>query len=322
MTHSTTAAGQLPSELLWLADAPLFIDRRQVEAFYDAVVRPAFKTGKVVDTTGADVKVQVAGKATTEVKLSFSSFWQQLATIFPSLEGKLGGELSGGRERVSREQVNIELVPIDTPERQLLLLTLHYIQLHQKGLDRFFIVQDPSNESWRTTAFIKSVPRGLIYLELPGQADAVSPLVPTMLIPTAAEFDGAGEEAGVVELFTKMPGYDPQKPYPERASTPAELRELRRLYWHEFQKGFSATKAMIAVETAAKKARGRVRWIDYRLPITDQGDTLHLHVVPAGDVDTGVFAYNLIKRGLKHGLRIVGTLKSEPDMNVLAIYER
>ena len=29
-----------------------------------------------------------------------------------------------------------------------------------------------------------------------------------------------------------------------------------------------------------------------------------------------------IKRGYKHGIRLVGTLKSEPDMNVLAIYER
>ena len=36
----------------------------------------------------------------------------------------------------------------------------------------------------------------------------------------------------------------------------------------------------------------------------------------------GYFAYNFIKRGFKHGLRLVGTLKSEPDMNVLAIYEK
>jgi hypothetical protein len=46
------------------------------------------------------------------------------------------------------------------------------------------------------------------------------------------------------------------------------------------------------------------------------------HVCPAGKYDTGVFAYNFIKRGYKHGLRLIGTLKSEPDMNVLAIYEK
>ena len=28
---------QLPVELLWLLDAPMFIDEKQVDAFYDAV---------------------------------------------------------------------------------------------------------------------------------------------------------------------------------------------------------------------------------------------------------------------------------------------
>ena len=45
-------------------------------------------------------------------------------------------------------------------------------------------------------------------------------------------------------------------------------------------------------------------------------------VAPRGDYATGIFAYNFINRGLKHGLRLVGTLKSEPDLNVLAIFER
>lgn len=78
---------------------------------------------------------------------------------------------------------------------------------------------------------------------------------------------------------------------------------------------------MVVVENAASK-NGRIKWIDYRLPISHEGDTIHLHVCPNGDYDTGVFAYNLIKRGFKHGLRLVGTLKSEPDMNVLAIFEK
>lgn len=314
----STAAAQLPKELLWLADAPLFIDRKQVEAFYDAVVRPAYKTTKLTDTAGNDVKVQVAGKATTEVKISFSSFWQQVVAFFPSLEGKIGGEVSGGREATNRQQMSTELVPIETPQRQLLLLTLHYIQLHQQGQSRFYIVQDPSNEVWRTTGFIRALPRGLVYLELPGQDDAHSPTVPTMLIPTAAEFEGVGVE----ELYTKMPGYETAGPYPEKAESPDALREARRKYWLAYQQAFSAGKTMCELEKVAKTAKGRIRWIDYRLPITDQGDTLHLHVVPAGEFDTGVFAYNLIKRGFKHGLRIVGTLKSEPDLNVLAIYER
>ena len=73
---------------------------------------------------------------------------------------------------------------------------------------------------------------------------------------------------------------------------------------------------------AAASANGRISWIDYRVPLTEEGDTLHLHACPADKYNTGDFAYNLVKRGFKHGLRLVGTLKSEPDMNVLAIYER
>src|SRR5262249_7857362 len=109
-------------------------------------------------------------------------------------------------------------------------------------------------------------------------------------------------------------------PEPEASESAEKLRDRRRVYWSVFREHFSATKAMIAVEQAA--GAGRIRWIDYRLPITDRGDTLHLHCCPGGHYDTGVFAYNLIKRGFKHGLRLVGTLKSEPDLNVLAIYDR
>ena len=46
---------------------------------------------------------------------------------------------------------------------------------------------------------------------------------------------------------------------------------------------------------------------------------MHLHLGARGKYDTGVFAYNLVNRTFKHGVRLVGTLKSEPDLNVLAI---
>jgi hypothetical protein len=35
-----------------------------------------------------------------------------------------------------------------------------------------------------------------------------------------------------------------------------------------------------------------------------------------------VSAYNLIRRGERYELRIVGSLKSKPALNVLAIYEK
>lgn len=41
-----------------------------------------------------------------------------------------------------------------------------------------------------------------------------------------------------------------------------------------------------------------------------------------GEFDTGVFAYDLVMRGWKNGLRIVGSLRSKPGLNVLAIYTK
>ncbi|MGH3294907.1 MAG: hypothetical protein ACRDP7_24225 [Trebonia sp.] len=66
---------------------------------------------------------------------------------------------------------------------------------------------------------------------------------------------------------------------------------------------------------------GRPRWIDYKMTFAT-GDELNLHVIAHGDYDTGVFAHNLIRRGWRYGLRIVGSLKSQPSLNVLAIYDK
>lgn len=112
-------------------------------------------------------------------------------------------------------------------------------------------------------------------------------------------------------------------PYPswKRDIEPSALLAQRKEYWKWFATNYSDTRSMIAVEQAAEKSHG-IRWIDYRLPLDEEGLTLHLHLQGRTIYDTGTFAYNFIKRGFKHGLRLVGTLKSEPDLNVLAVFER
>ena len=67
-----------------------------------------------------------------------------------------------------------------------------------------------------------------------------------------------------------------------------------------------------------KDVIGRGR-IDYRMTC-GTGQALHRHVV-ARDSDTGVFAYDIIRRGERYGLRIMGSLKPQPSLNVLAIRE-
>jgi hypothetical protein len=61
--------------------------------------------------------------------------------------------------------------------------------------------------------------------------------------------------------------------------------------------------------------------MDYRVTF-GTGQTLHLHVAAHGDYDTGVFAYHIIRRGERYGLRIVGSLKSQPSLNVLVRWPR
>lgn len=52
------------------------------------------------------------------------------------------------------------------------------------------------------------------------------------------------------------------------------------------------------------------------------GEDLNLHLDAHGDYDISVFAHNLIRGGWRFGLRIVGSLKSQPALNVLTIYEK
>jgi hypothetical protein len=66
---------------------------------------------------------------------------------------------------------------------------------------------------------------------------------------------------------------------------------------------------------------GRPRWIAYRMTFSN-GTTLHLDVSARGDYDTGIFACNFIRRSERYGLRIVGSLTSQPALNVLAAYEK
>jgi hypothetical protein len=106
--------------------------------------------------------------------------------------------------------------------------------------------------------------------------------------------------------------------YPDSTATDAGRRQ-RDAYWDWFAGQWNADKAVKVVEEVIA-AGGRPRWIAYRM-ILPGGMTLHLDVSARGDYDTGVFAYNFIRRGERYGLRIVGSLKSKPALNVLATYE-
>src|ERR1700743_223039 len=59
----------LPPELLWLLDAPLFIDAKQVDAFYDAVLRPDYEGTSVTLSNSITTETTFGGQATVGVAL-------------------------------------------------------------------------------------------------------------------------------------------------------------------------------------------------------------------------------------------------------------
>ena len=303
MADPQSSTGDI-TKLGWLADAPLFIDAPKVLAFYDAVVRPETKEKKIT----LSLKSLESQKTTTEGELGVEvSIAKWITTIFPFLDAKVEGKLGASteRERGKEEGREVELEPIDSPQRQLVQLALHYVV---NLPTRIRIVSNPLDPTWFDPNFAEALPRALVFLDFP----------PSVFLPLAAEL-AAGKvvllhEAYLNAAWQKNPAPDNRELSPEQRA--AAWRE----YWDRFISKFDA---QIALRTIEQQAEGsRIRWIDYRTPFSEKGRTFHLHVVAHSDYDTGVFAYNFVKRGFSHGVRLVGTLKAGNDVNVLAIFEK
>lgn len=294
---------ELPRSIGWLLDAPLFIDEKQVEAFYDAVLRPDF------EGTSVTLSDSISASTTIGTGVTVGAAIPWLAKAEGTAKAEATDKRDEGRQASFRRVVN--------PYRHLLALALHYASAQPMRL----VLASPPDKitggegaditsSWSAPDFIGESPRALAMLELPPQA---------IFIPAALELT----DGKVVQL------YDQLVPKLQRQSEPPAPRypgsdappEKRDEYWEWFATNFDDRCALEVVEAAAEE--GRIAWIAYRVPMNDtKGPFLHLHIAGRGGYETGVFAYNLISRGRKHGMRLVGTLKTEPDLNVLAIFER
>jgi hypothetical protein len=306
--------------LSWLADAPMFIDSEQVASFYDAIARPETKLGAIETSTTllSDIQAKFEGKVEAGLKLP------KLLQMFPFVDAEAKAGLGGSvnAERRKEEVQHAEYLPIETPQRELVRLAFHYAT----NLDeRTLLVSETDfpGPDWSTdefSDFIRLTPRALAFLDFPRK---------TIFIPFAAEVAN-GQVVLIfkrlIEMYSRA-GEPLPPPYPG-TEAPAEgetVGDQRQAYfgWFATRMAAKPNLATIAVEEAITAGGGRVQWIDYRVPLNDANHTtLHLHVSGRGAYDTGTFAYNLVQRGFKHGLRIIGTLKSEPDLNVLAIFEK
>ncbi len=300
------------SPLTWLADAPLFLDSEQVTAFYDAIIRPEFEAG-IITLSKSQMR---AKKTSREGSLSGEASISALVKkIFPFLDAKVSIDGKVAREKSDSEGASdtIELREISTPQRQLIQLALHYMA---DLPDRLVYAVDRSDMSWADDDYARTLPRALVFLELPEE---------TIMIPAAAELN----EGRVITFFDKLiPALSgrtntiPEDFPADHSASPDSLKDLRSKYWRWYSDNFDSHKAMTVVESAIFESRGRVRWIDFRVVPTNTSKAVQFHMAGREQYDTGVFAYNFIRRGYRHGLRIIGTLKSGPDLNVLAVFER
>jgi len=315
----------------------MFIDDEQIERFYDAVVRPANIEGpttyKVSDENMSQVakKLGAKGGAEAGAKATFGlgSLWSFLgigtANAEVSAKGSTEASIEKATEsgRTTGKTEEIVLNPIHTPQRQLVQLTAHYLLTTP---DRYFYVADVNDRSaegsdWWENEVISRVPRALAFINLPSfQESEEKRLSKTKLIPVAAEFTNGT----VVTYFDKIrpkPGTQSCPDHPD-IDHPDTYKEMKKAYWNWYVENFEIQPSIELIEKSVQEQKCRIQWIDFRVPIADDGQTLHLHIVAGGRYDTITFAYNFIRRGYEFGLRLIGTLKTDPDMNVLAIYER
>jgi hypothetical protein len=282
----------------WLADSPVFIDAQQVGAFYDAVVGPAFRT----------VELQVSASWSEQLEKSTSGHVNAgLSALFPWLKIDAGVEAGRAATRARQDGQSVTLQPVESAARQLVQLSLHYL-VNQP--DRICVVSQDT--PFPGAEAIAASPRMIAFVDVPPG---------TRFLPQAAELN----DGRVVTFFSplieklKRDGGALPVAYPESTTTDVGRRQ-RDAYWNWFADHWNADTAVQVVEEVIG-AGGRPRWIAYRV-IFGSGQTLHLDVSARGDYDTGIFAYNFMRRGERYGLRIVGSLKSQPALNLLAAYDK
>jgi hypothetical protein len=285
-------------DLSWLADAPVFIDGQQIGAFYDAVVGREFRA----------VQLQLSAGQTEQLERSAgSSVNAGLSPLFPWLKIDAGAQAGRTKSRGRQAGQTIVLEPVESPSMQLVQLTLHYLSNQP---DRIHVVTQRTGVPGKEE--ISASPRMLAFIDVPPG---------TMFLPQAAELD-RGRVVTFFDTLTERLQQETDSPraaYPANPATDEGMRQ-RGAYWNWYAEHWNTDEVVKVVEEVIGDG-GRPRWIDYKMTFAT-GDELNLHVIAYGDYDTGVFAYNLIRRGWRYGLRIVGSLKSQPALNVLAIYDK
>lgn len=322
-------------ERLWfVADTPLFLDGDLVERFYDAVFRPEVELASKSETLANEFSAKIAGGAKVSAEVSpkmppfLSLFGLDVLNAKASAEASVSGE--GNTKRTKTGAVNY--VAVKSTERRLEKLISLYAEKYGRRL--FWI--DASLKSGHN---MKDVGMRLSWGQMANELDKPGPrpivildLEPgSKLMPMYGELmNGKGCELIKDYLSERARKDENEYPIPKYPSSKLPLDEqshLRRQYWEKVNERFESGDVLRVIETAAGDERARFDWIDFRAMIDlvqseEMIEPPHLHFMARGAYPTGNFAYQLVRRGHRHGLRLIGTLKKGQDINILAAYER
>ena len=265
---------------------------------YDSLVRPVHENSEVSFAMSQEVFQQWKQDVTVGAKLGVPQWFQNLVLSFEAKADETKGKSGGNKQGQS---VIIKAQPVETPLRKLEQIVAAYAFSHRSRIMR--VAPDAEQAQIWDGLDPRSSPKILCFIELPPQS---------RIIPTAAEYmDGV-----VVPIYERLPKAFPAPPYP---ANPVTQGKSANDYWWPFSVVFDPSKTIQVMEEAQAPGHGRISWIDFRVEIG--GKFIHLHAAPAGRCDTGVFAYNFVKRGFKSGTRLIGVMREGPDIHVLAIYD-
>lgn len=182
--ETNNAAFKLPVSIAWLLDAPLFIDEKQIEAFYDAVLRPDFEGTAVTLSNSISAATTIGGGVTVGAAIPW------LAKAEGSAKAEATDKHDEGRQASFRRVVN--------PYRHLVALALHYAS---EQPERLLLASPPTtivdgagtdlSTTWSKSDFTGKVPRALAMIELPPE---------TIFIPAALEL----QDGRVVLLYDEL----------------------------------------------------------------------------------------------------------------------
>lgn len=321
-------------ERFWfLADAPMFIDGEMVERLHDAIFRPEVELASRSEAATGELAGKVAStiKAAAELEAkmppALALFGLDILKAKANFEGSLTGEGSGRRSRTDTETY----VAVKSTERYLESLVSLYAQKYSDRI--FWIDKTPSGgHSLNRPGTLQTWEEMERTLDRPG----ARPLVildlakGSKLMPMQGELTN-GKDCELVKDYleeqAKKTEEYPLPKYPSSRGALTDVSQARSVYWLEVNKRFESQAVLRAIEGASGGERARFDWIDFRVLFdADAGSSPiqppHLHFVARGAYPTGTFAYQLVRRAERHGVRIVGTLKKGQDINVLAVYER